>query len=193
MSNECIHTHSNLAKSGIWSIDYEIWDMGYWGVKNLGYGILGVKNLGYGILGGKISWIWDMGTPVSPPPSKYCFQNSSFALFSCVVMKSSKSLLNAFVSGRKLSRASLVDSRYPGMTRQVQLLAGLRRESFLFSVCHVWNFCNINRNNVSHVSLCARMARFHDFPLRILEAVSSLYNPDSTQVSSKPAQRSVDL
>ena len=63
MSNECIHTHSNLAKSGIWSIDCEIWDMGYWGVKNLGYGILGpfggkkiwdmgywgVKNLGYGI------------------------------------------------------------------------------------------------------------------------------------------------
>ena len=58
MSNECIHTHSNLAKSGIWSIDCEIWDMGYWGVKNLGYGILGlkiwdmgywgVKNLGYG-------------------------------------------------------------------------------------------------------------------------------------------------
>ena len=39
MSNECIHTHSNLAKSGIWSIDCEIWDMGYWGVKNLGYGI----------------------------------------------------------------------------------------------------------------------------------------------------------
>ena len=68
MSNECIHTHSNLAKSGIWSIDCEIWDMGYWGVKNLGYGILGVKNLGYGILGGKKSGIWDMGTPVSPPP-----------------------------------------------------------------------------------------------------------------------------
>ena len=67
MSNECIHTHSNLAKSGIWSIDCEIWDMGYWGVKNLGYGILGVKNLGYGILGGKKSGIWDMGTPVSPP------------------------------------------------------------------------------------------------------------------------------
>ena len=43
-------------------------DMGYWGVKNLGYGILGVKNLGYGILGGKKSGIWDMGTPVSPPP-----------------------------------------------------------------------------------------------------------------------------
>ena len=42
--------------------------MGYWGVKNLGYGILGVKNLGYGILGGKKSGIWDMGTPVSPPP-----------------------------------------------------------------------------------------------------------------------------
>ena len=39
--------------------------MGYWGVKNLGYGILGVKNLGYGILGGKKSGIWDMGTPVS--------------------------------------------------------------------------------------------------------------------------------
>ena len=68
MSNECIHTHSNLAKSGIWSIDCEIWDMGYWGVKNLGYGILGVQNLGYGILGGKKSGIWDMGTPVSPPP-----------------------------------------------------------------------------------------------------------------------------
>ena len=68
MSNECIHAHSNLAKSGIWSIDCEIWDMGYWGVKNLGYGILGVKNLGYGILGGKKSGIWDMGTPVSPPP-----------------------------------------------------------------------------------------------------------------------------
>ena len=68
MSNECIHTHSNLAKYGIWSIDCEIWDMGYWGVKNLGYGILGVKNLGYGILGGKKSGIWDMGTPVSPPP-----------------------------------------------------------------------------------------------------------------------------
>ena len=70
MSNECIHvhTHSNLEKSGIWSIDCEIWDMGYWGVKNLGYGILGVKNLGYGILGGKKSGIWDMGTPVSPPP-----------------------------------------------------------------------------------------------------------------------------
>ena len=68
MSNDCIHTHSNLAKSGIWSIDCEIWDMGYWGVKNLGYGILGVKNLGYGILGGKKSGIWDMGTPVSPPP-----------------------------------------------------------------------------------------------------------------------------
>ena len=48
----------------------EIWDMGYWGVKNLGYGILGVKNLGYGILGGKKSGIWDMGTPVSPPPEK---------------------------------------------------------------------------------------------------------------------------
>ena len=32
--------------------------MGYWGV----------KNLGYGILGGKKSGIWDMGTPVSPPP-----------------------------------------------------------------------------------------------------------------------------
>ena len=43
-----------------------IWDIG--GVKNLGYGILGVKNLGYGILGGKKSGIWDMGTPVSPPP-----------------------------------------------------------------------------------------------------------------------------
>ena len=68
MSNECIHTHSNLAKSGIWSIDCEIWDMGYWGVKNLGYGILGVKNLGYGILGGKKSGIWDMSTPVSSPP-----------------------------------------------------------------------------------------------------------------------------
>ena len=68
MSNECIHTHSNLAKSGIWSIDCEIWDMGYWGLKNLGYGILGLKNLGYGILGGKKSGIWDMGTPVSPPP-----------------------------------------------------------------------------------------------------------------------------
>ena len=39
MSNECIHAHYNLAKSGIWSIDCEIWDMGYWGVKNLGYGI----------------------------------------------------------------------------------------------------------------------------------------------------------
>ena len=52
MSNECIDTHSNLAKSGIWSIDCEIWDMGYWGLKNLGYGILGLKNLGYGILGG---------------------------------------------------------------------------------------------------------------------------------------------
>ena len=26
-----------------------IWDMGYWGVKNLGYGIRGLKNLGYGI------------------------------------------------------------------------------------------------------------------------------------------------
>ena len=68
MSNECIRTHYNLAKSGIWSIDCEIWDMGYWGVKNLGYGILGVKNLGYGILGGTKSGIWDMGTPVSPPP-----------------------------------------------------------------------------------------------------------------------------
>ena len=68
MSNECIHTHSNLAKYGIWSIDCAIWDMGYWGVKHLGYGILGVKNLGYGILGGKKSGIWDMGTPVSPPP-----------------------------------------------------------------------------------------------------------------------------
>ena len=45
--------------------------MGYWGVKNLGYGILGVKNLGYGILGGKKSGIWDMGTPVSPPPTGY--------------------------------------------------------------------------------------------------------------------------
>ena len=73
MSNECIHTHSNLAKSGIWSIDCEIWDMGYWGVKNLGYGILGVKNLGYGILGGKKSGIWDMGTPVSPPPIRQTF------------------------------------------------------------------------------------------------------------------------
>ena len=51
MSNECIHTHSNLAKSGIWSIDCEIWDMGYWGVKNLGYGILGAKKSG----------IWDIG------------------------------------------------------------------------------------------------------------------------------------
>ena len=71
MSNECIHIHSNLANSGIWSIDCEIWDMGYWGVKNLGYGILGVKNLGYGILGGKKSGIWDMGTPVSPPPFMY--------------------------------------------------------------------------------------------------------------------------
>ena len=68
MSNECIHAHSNLAKSGIWSIDCEIWDMGYWGVKNMGYGIFGVKNLGYGILGGKKYGIWDMGTPVSPPP-----------------------------------------------------------------------------------------------------------------------------
>ena len=60
MSNECtcIHTHSNLAKSGIWSIDCEIWDMRYWGVKNMGYGILGGKKYG----------IWDMGTPVSPPP-----------------------------------------------------------------------------------------------------------------------------
>ena len=74
MSNEYIHTHSNLAKSGIltvksgiWDIDCEIWDMGYWGVKNLGYGILGVQNLGYGILGGTKSGIWDMGTPVSPP------------------------------------------------------------------------------------------------------------------------------
>ena len=39
MSNECMHTHSNLAKSGIWSIDCEIWDMGYWGVKiwDMGY------------------------------------------------------------------------------------------------------------------------------------------------------------
>ena len=46
-------------KSGIWDIGgYKIWDMGYWGV----------KNLGYGILGGKKSGIWDMGTPVSPPP-----------------------------------------------------------------------------------------------------------------------------
>ena len=45
-----------------------IWDMGYRGVQNLGYGILGVKNLGYGILGGKKYGIWDMGTPVSPPP-----------------------------------------------------------------------------------------------------------------------------
>ena len=71
MSNECIHTHSNLAKSGIWSIDCEIWDMGYWGVKNLGYGILGVQNLGYGILGSKKCGIWDMGTPVSPPPPQY--------------------------------------------------------------------------------------------------------------------------
>ena len=68
MANECIHTHSNVAKSGIWSIDCEIWDMGHWGVKNLGYGILGVKNLGYGILWGTKSEIWDMGTPVSPPP-----------------------------------------------------------------------------------------------------------------------------
>ena len=42
--------------------------MGYWGVKNLGYGILGVKNLGYGKLGGKKSGIWDMGTPVSSSP-----------------------------------------------------------------------------------------------------------------------------
>ena len=64
-SNECIHTHSNLAKSGIWSIDCEIWDMGYWGVKNLGYGIFGVKNLGYGILGGKKSGIW---APLCHPP-----------------------------------------------------------------------------------------------------------------------------
>ena len=59
MSNECIHAHSNLAKSGIWSIDCEIWDMGYWGVKNLGYGILGGKK------------IWDMGYGhpcVTPPP-----------------------------------------------------------------------------------------------------------------------------
>ena len=71
MSNECLHTQSYLAKSEIWSIDCEIWDMGYWGVKNLGYGILGVKNLGYGILGGKKSGIWDMGTPVSPPPPHY--------------------------------------------------------------------------------------------------------------------------
>ena len=46
-------------------------------LQNLGYGQLtvksgiwdiGVKNLGYGILGGKTSGIWDMGTPVSPPP-----------------------------------------------------------------------------------------------------------------------------
>ena len=46
-----------------------IWDIG--GVTNLGYGILGVKNLGYGILGGKKCGIWDMGTPVSPPPHTY--------------------------------------------------------------------------------------------------------------------------
>ena len=67
MSNECIHTHYNLAKSGIWSIDCEIWDMGYWGLKNLGIWDIGVKKSGYGILGKK-SGIWDMGTPVSPPP-----------------------------------------------------------------------------------------------------------------------------
>ena len=48
-----------------------IWDIGG-GVKNLGYGILGFKNLGYGILGGKKSGIWDMGTPVSPPPPWNC-------------------------------------------------------------------------------------------------------------------------
>ena len=80
MSNECIHTHSNLAKYGIWSIDCEIWDMGYWGVKNLGYGILGVKNLGYGILGGKKSGIWDMGTPVS-------FFKTSISIFQLISPK----------------------------------------------------------------------------------------------------------
>ena len=34
-----------------------IWDMGYWGVKNLGYGIWGLKiwDMGYGEI------IWDMG------------------------------------------------------------------------------------------------------------------------------------
>ena len=70
MSNECIHAHSNLAKSGIWSIDCEIWDMGYWGVQNLGYGILGVKNLGYGILGVKNRGygIW---APLCHPPPHY--------------------------------------------------------------------------------------------------------------------------
>ena len=72
MSNECIHTHSNLAKSGIWSIDCEIWDMGYWGVKNLGYGILGVKILGYGIWGGYKFWDMGYGHPcVTPPPYIY--------------------------------------------------------------------------------------------------------------------------
>ena len=81
MSNECIHTHSNLAKYGIWSIDCEIWDMGYWGVKNLGYGILGVKNLGYGILGGKKSGIWDMGTPVSPPPPQKVLTSTNLCLY----------------------------------------------------------------------------------------------------------------
>ena len=51
MSNECIHAHSNLAKSGIWSIDCEIWDMGYWGV----------KKSGIWDIGGKKSGIWDIG------------------------------------------------------------------------------------------------------------------------------------
>ena len=51
MSNECIHTHSNLAKSGIWSIDCEIWDMGYWGLKKSGIWDIGVKKSG----------IWDIG------------------------------------------------------------------------------------------------------------------------------------
>ena len=33
-----------------------IWDMGYWGVINLGYGIRGLKNLGYGIWGNNLGY-----------------------------------------------------------------------------------------------------------------------------------------
>ena len=98
MSNECIHTHSNLAKSGIWSIDCEIWDMGYWGVKNLGYGILGVKNLGYGILGGKKYGIWDTGTPVSPPPPPLAI----FTSITCVNILSTRQSEMANTSPRHM-------------------------------------------------------------------------------------------
>ena len=60
------HNDTNLHLVGVRHklealVDIKIWDMGYWGVKIVGYGILGGKNCGIWDIGGKKCGMWDMG------------------------------------------------------------------------------------------------------------------------------------